>query len=718
HKYDPISQKEYFQLFAFFNNTDELGTAVYGPDQTPGPALLLMEDSTRAHLDSIRAYLTQLEQEQARVGKQALVESKQVPDQADIQQRLDQKLLAHYDFERLIQVGEKGYETREVRGREQAITYGKAPTIKANGYTGKAFFVQEYQTATGPEKLGWFDRTDPFSLQFAIYPDTLYEEAYFLWHCEERRLGLKGYSFALDSNRLRLYLAHSWPQNAIDLTTEVALPEKTWTHVTMTYDGSSKAAGIHLYLDGKAVEVSVARDHLYKSILFEPNIHTYGFRNLRFGYQGREQVMTNGGLDELKVYQGALTPLEVAVSLELPLENVPPSPSDVLRDDPTFVAQNTSLQQARAEENALLSQIPEIMVMGDLPEARPTFLLNRGAYDQPGEEVFPGTPERILPFDESLPQNRLGLAQWLFDPEHPLTARVYVNRIWMMHLGRGIVETAEDFGSQGSLPSHPELLDWLAHDFMSHGWDIKRLHKQIMRSATYQQSSVVRPEDLETDPENVWLARGASFRLPAEMIRDNALAISGLLEAEIGGPAAYPYQPKGLWGALTTKPWAYRYPHDQSESIHRRSLYTVWKRQAPPPAMQIFDLANRDACTVRRTVTNTPLQALTLLNDPQFVEASRKLAERVMLELGEPARQLERVFTLCTSRSPDAEELRLLEAFYAQERKRFAQNPAKADAYLSMGSSPRHADLPAGEVAALAVVSNAILNTDEALNRR
>jgi len=357
--------------------------------------------------------------------------------------------------------------------------------------------------------------------------------------------------------------------------------------------------------------------------------------------------------------------------------------------------------------------------MGDRKEPRPTYILDRGMYDARTQEVQPGVPESVLAYDESLPQNRWGLTQWLFDEDNPLTSRVFVNRIWQMHFGTGLVETAEDFGNQGALPSHPELLDWLAVTFRESGWDIKTLHKLIVMSATYRQSSVVTPELEEKDSENILLARGPRFRLPAEMIRDNALAISGLLVDSVGGPSVYPYQPAGLWDELSNKGWRYQYLQEPGDGLYRRSLYTIWKRTAPPPSMLIFDAPERGVCTVRRRTTSTPLQALVLLNDPQFLEASRVLAERLIKENQQDAtQQLEKAFRLITGRSPEEPEISMLTEFYVKEVKRFEDDPQDAIDYLSIGEAERDNTLPTVQVAALATVSNAIMNTNEAYTRQ
>ena len=353
------------------------------------------------------------------------------------------------------------------------------------------------------------------------------------------------------------------------------------------------------------------------------------------------------------------------------------------------------------------------MVMEDLPEPRPTYLLERGVYNARGKQVFAGMPNQVLPFDKDLPPNRLGLVKWLFDRDNPLTARVFVNRIWQIFFGRGIVPTSEDFGSQAELPSHPELLDWLAVTFMETGWDLKKMHKIIAMSATYRQSSAFTDELKEKDPENILLARGPRYRLPAEMIRDNVLAISGLLVDKVGGASVYPYQPEGLWDEVSNKPWRYKYLQQPGEGLYRRSLYTIWKRTVPPPSMLIFDVPERSFCTVRRKTTNTPLQALVLLNDAQYVEASRMLAQRIIKEeTGEPDNQLEKAFRMTSGRFPDNTEMSLLKELYEVELERFTNKPGDALAYLEVGDLDWDRSLDPAKLAALAVVVNASINTD------
>jgi len=362
-----------------------------------------------------------------------------------------------------------------------------------------------------------------------------------------------------------------------------------------------------------------------------------------------------------------------------------------------------------------------VSVMGERDEVRPTFVLNRGAYDAPGERVYPGTPESILSFDSTrFSADRQGLAAWAFSPENPLTARVFVNQLWAMVFGRGIVATVADFGNQGELPSHPELLDWLAVDFREHGWDIKRLMKQIVMSATYRQSSRITKMHQQLDPDNRYLARSSRLRLPAEFVRDVVLASSGLLNREVGGPSIKPYQPEGIWevtssgrGALTN------YLQDHGPDLYRRGMYIFIKLTVPPPNMLIFDASNRDMCEVTRQRTNTPLQALVMLNDPVVLEASRVLAGRLLEDNPGvvPAEHIRRAFRRILGREASDKELASLEAYYADELKRFRNAPSAAQHFIAVGEAARPETIPVVEHAALMAVVHALYNLEETITR-
>lgn len=357
-----------------------------------------------------------------------------------------------------------------------------------------------------------------------------------------------------------------------------------------------------------------------------------------------------------------------------------------------------------------------VSVMGELDTIRPSFVLHRGEYDAPGEKAEPATPVSILPFDKSYPNNRLGLAKWLFDPKHPLTARVYVNLLWQEFFGRGLVKTSGDFGMQGDLPSHPALLDWLAVDFREHNWDIKRLVKLMVTTATYRQSAIVSREKLAKDPENIYLSRGPRYRIHAEFIRDLVLSSSGLLNSEIGGPSVKPYQPAGLWeGATSGRGLLSIYKQDRGAALYRRGMYTLIKRTVPPPALSIFDASNRDICEVKRLRTNTPLQALVMLNDPTVLEAARVLATKLQQESNAPEAKIRQAFRRIVCRNPDAKEIEVLVNYYQQERTTMDKSTAQKMIRVGESPLPQQADML--EIASLMRVITAIYNLEETITK-
>jgi hypothetical protein len=360
------------------------------------------------------------------------------------------------------------------------------------------------------------------------------------------------------------------------------------------------------------------------------------------------------------------------------------------------------------------------MVMRDAGKPRETFVLDRGQYDQPKEKVEPNVPNSLPPLPEGAPRNRLALARWLVDPANPLTARVIVNRDWQRYFGTGLVKTVEDFGVQAEWPSHPELLDWLATEFVRSGWDVKHIQRLIVTSATYRQASRITPELLQRDPENRLLARGPRVRLSAEQIRDSALAASGLLSAKMGGPSVNPYQPGGIWTELNDrKGYSMTFVQSHGEDLYRRSLYTFWKRTVPPPAMQTFDAPEREYCVVRRLNTNTPLQALVLLNDIQIVEAARKLAERMLTEGGETLdARLKYGFRLATARGASEKELAVLRRAWQEQRAEFEKDPEAARRWLKVGESPVNDTLNVMDLATCAHVARLILNLDETITKQ
>ncbi|MGB0656663.1 MAG: DUF1553 domain-containing protein, partial [Flavobacteriaceae bacterium] len=450
-------------------------------------------------------------------------------------------------------------------------------------------------------------------------------------------------------------------------------------------------------------------------------------RNLIIGksYEGStgDYGLFTGKLDELKFFRGVLTPFEIQ---SIYSENSKQKEdiewsvvqNHLIEKDPKILQLKKELKDNREQYLKNYAPIPEIMVMREMEQSRPTYLYNRGNYSEPLYTVEPKVPDILPAMDESFPKNRLGLSQWLFDPKNPLTARVAVNRYWQLIFGKGLVATPNDFGVQGQLPSHPELLDWLATSF-SEDWDLNALIKKMVMSKTYQQQSVSNPTLEQKDPNNLLMGRANSFRLPAEIIRDNALKVSGLLNPKVGGESVRPYQPKGLWKEKNNfSTFLLEYQESQGKDLYRRGLYTFIRRTSPPPNMLTFDATSREVCTVKREVTSTPLQALVLLNDPQFFEASRIFAERIIKSKDTLEEQITYGFRLATSRYPKEQELNILVDMYNSQYRYYRQNRDKAYQVLSVGKKPRDMNLYSVKTAAMTIVANTLLNHNETYTRR
>ena len=515
-------------------------------------------------------------------------------------------------------------------------------------------------------------------------------------------------------------MAHTWPDNAIQEVADINIPREEWIHVMMTHDGSGKAKGLRLFMQGKEVETILVKDNLYKDILFYKTSMTDPEPGLKIGARMRGKGFKEGLVDELEIYDRALSPPEILKLAEGDW-SVLSSSEKTAASWEYYLSENREYRQwlkeltgLRQILNTTVEAVEEVMVMKDREIKRPTFVLTRGLYDAHTEEVSPGTPEAILPYPEELPKNRTGLAQWLISGENPLTARVTVNRYWQQYFGKGIVTTADDFGNQGALPSNPQLLDWLATEFIHSGWDVKAMQKLIVMSATYRQSSIADENKRAADPNNTWLSRGPASRLSAEMLRDNALAASGLLVRKIGGPSVKPYQPDGLWEVNGAT-----YVPDTGENLYRRSMYTLWKRTVPPPTMNVFDAPSRSYCVVNRQKTNTPLQALTLINDPQFIEASRALAEKAM-ELSENTGEkiIHHLFAALTGRYPDEKEEALLSEMYQEYYRSFSEFPDKMTGLLTTGEHTIRNKEQNTSVAAYALVANTVMNMDATIMKR
>ncbi len=706
HKYDPISQRDYYSLAAFFNNIDESGLYSHFTAATPTPTLLRWEGDTKARHAELKRQLAQAEERLAIIAQEARARfaatSSQPPLPAPV---------AHYTLDAIVD------NRTPDRMSTNAASLSEGPEISP-GKRGQSFRFSGDNSVTVPV-AGQFKRTQPFSFDLWLRPTEQRDRAVILHYSQAwTDSGSRGYELVLDHGRPFFALIHFWPGNALAVRAKDPLPLNDWSEITVTYDGSSRASGVRLYRNGLPLETEVVRDRLTRDIQHRGAWGDSGEGSIRLSLAARfrDRGFRNGEIDELQVFNTCLTPGEVKTlagySAGEDLEDA--FQAYLARKDVAYQEAFAAVQKLRDAENDLVGTAREIMVMTEMPVRRPTFVLKRGAYDSPADPVEPNAPERILPFPSDLPRNRLGFARWVTDPRNPLTSRVAVNRVWKQHFGRGLVGTLNDFGAQGQLPDNPQLLDWLAGEFIRSGWDLKALHKRIVMSATYQQSSEGTPESVAKDPENRLLSRGPKHRLGAEQIRDQALAVSGLLSPEIGGRSVKPYQPPGVWEEAGT---GKSYSQDHGDKLYRRSLYTFWRRTAPPPSMLSFDAVTREVCTANREVTSTPLQSLVLLNDTQFLEAARVLAESLWRDPVADGR-IERAFQRVLGRVPKPSETRILRQLFEEQRAYFSQKPEEAAQLLKTGEKPVDPSLPPVDLAAATLMVSTLMNHDEFVMKR
>jgi hypothetical protein len=710
HKFDPITQRDYFSMFAFFNSIDESGLYSHFTSATPSPSLLLWPAEKKAQHDRVQARIAAAEAALEARSRTARPAFRAWTGATPVGTRVSPPgPIAHLDFNTVT-----GDTTPDRVGSVPAQLID-GPMLVPDGASNAALKFSGDNQVVLPGVRS-FSRTDPFSLSLRLKRTTRQDRAIVVHQSRAwSDAGSRGFELTLDHGRPFFGLIHFWPGNAIAVRARRPLPLNVWSRLVVTYDGSSRATGIRIYLDGMRLTTDVVRNHLYKDIGYGPAAGDRSTESHPFsvGARFRDSGFKDGLIDDLQVFDTCLTTTEVASPVRPDRRDAAAIEHFLARQDPPSVSARTELRRLREEENALVSATPEIMVMEELNRPRPAYVLKRGAYDTPGPMVPRDTPASLPAFPKDQPRNRLGLARWLTDRTNPLAARVAVNRIWRMHFGRGLVASQEDFGSQGRLPSHPALLDWLAARFMDTGWDVKALHTLIVTSETFRQSSRPATANAGRDPDNELLTRGPKLRLMAEQVRDSALAASGLLTPTLGGPSVKPYQPAGLWEQSGT---GKTYKQDTGPNLYRRSLYTFWRRTSPPPSMVTFDAVSREVCTAKRDATATPLQSLVLLNDPQFVEAARVIAERVLRQFprDDAARHRE-AFRSLIGRRPDDVESGILARMFSEQKDLYAADSGEALKLLGVGESARDAALPPADVAATAMVVSAIMNFDEFL---
>ncbi|MAT14833.1 MAG: hypothetical protein CMJ46_06130 [Planctomyces sp.] len=699
HKYDPVTQEEFYQLFAFYNSLTE--KAMDGNALLPPPTIKVPSAQDEQQLADLTALIEKLKKDKESL-YQDVAYTDPTPDAvAELPQSEEIVIVDDEPLADAVLLGNTGQTWNFVGAPDHPVFSGEKSLHRA----GDGMVQQYYEQDKSPITLRAGDR---FFVYVYLDPENPPEEVMLQVHTQENQWHHRAYwgankvDFGKDGTTQRLKLGE--------------LPAKgEWVRLEVAAAKIGLKAGA--VVDGLAMTQFGGSAYWDKlGILTYGDFQQEGYASQHVWEQIERTLDLSSSLPEdilaaIKVNPADRSPELATKVSHYYLENI----------NPTTRVQFQSVKEQIAAKTKELTDyennIPATLIMEDMAEPRQTHVLIRGEYDKHGEKVERAVPAALPPLPEGAPVNRLGLAKWLVDRSNPLTARVTVNRYWQKYFGTGLVKTTEDFGSQGEWPSHPELLDWLAVHFMESGWDVKAFQKLIVMSATYRQSSHVTSELHKRDPNNRLLARGPRFRLDAEMIRDNALKIGGLLNEEIGGPSVKPYQPDGLWKVVAyTSSNTANFTKDEGPALYRRSMYTFWKRTSPPPSMTTFDAPSRETCTVKRERTNTPLQALNLLNDTQFVEAARKFAERIMREGGSStADRVAFGYRWATSRFADEREISILSELYDMNLEEFKNDPSSAEQLLTVGDSPRDEELDPAELAAWTMVANTLLNLDETI---
>lgn len=711
HKYDPISQKEFYSFYSYFNNVPESGTGEERPVNHP-PFIKAPTDEQANRLADLETHKKQVDaQEAARIAANAgSAANWQLADLKGDDPALLRGLIARYRL-----------------AASPALAGGSAPSPRLVGNVGSdtgrgsGAVVTDGSDYVDLNAVGDFDTKDAFSYGAWINPAM---EGGSPLSKMDRNADYRGWDLFLNGAKPAVHLINKWPGNALKVIARTPLPLGQWSHVFVTYDGSAKPEGLKLYVNGKLAETDVEVNALTGTIR-TPVTAKIGTRTAGEGFKGK--------VEDVAIYGRTLKPNEVMelangdparVLLAVPAEKRTEAQKQEIvrlwseRNDPDYRKLSEEHTTLDRDLTAVNSQITTVMVMDEMPKPRDCYVLVRGQYDKHGDTVTAALPVAFPPLPKGAPNNRLGLAMWIASPDNPLTGRVAVNRFWEKFFGTGIVSTSEDFGTRADFPTHPDLLDWMATEFVRLKWDMKAMQKEIVTSATYRQSSKVSPDRARLDPENKLLSRGPRFRLTAESIRDQALAVCGLLKETVGGPSVRPYQPDGLWEETSVYGNLHNYQHDKGDNLYRRSLYTIWKRTAAPPTMTLFDAPGRETCRVRRSRTDTPLQALVLLNEVTFVEAARVLAQKMLEEGGPtPEKRIAYAYRRALCRPPSTTETRILANGLRKRLAAFRSNPDGAKKLLQTGDTLLDPKLDTAEQAAYTLTASVIMNLDEAITK-
>lgn len=717
HKFDPISQRDYYSLAAFFRNTTQKPKDGNVKDGN-GPILVLPGEKDRPRWTALPTEIattqTQLNENRKLAGDEFdrwLVTAKPEDLDKDVPAK---GIVAHLPL-----TEGTGSEVSDTCGPTKFKAAGLV-SWKPDGKIGPAP-VMKTDATFEIGNAGNFDEGQPFSYGAWVNVSKVGVSTAILARMDEKA-DYRGWDLYQSDHSYTVHIVSQWPDNALKISTrKPSIRPGVWQHVFVTYDGKGKAQGVNLYVDGVAQELKVEKDGLKGSIKTATPT--------RIGQRSHSKVFVDGSVQDVCIYDRQLTVPEVQTiskvgPLRLMLAAAKRGPKQkealfehyLLTRHAGYQSANQKFGVLDAEQTAIKARSPLTHIQEEKMDTQPMAnILMRGQYDQVGEAVEAAVPVALGKLKPDVPKNRLGLAQWLVSEDNTLTSRVTVNRMWQELFGRGIVVTSEDFGIMGSAPTHPELLDWLAVEFRESGWDVKRFYKMLVTSAAYRQAAIITPEKIEKDRDNLLLSRGPRFRMDAEMIRDYALAASSSLSPKMGGPGTLPYQPENVWevvGMGTEK-----YVQDKGENLYRRTLYNFWKRMAPPANMDVFNAPSREVSCVRRDRTNTPLQALVVMNDPQFIEASRNLAQRVIKTGGDEVAKLNQIAQRLLCRPLKAQEISILQSGLHDLYAHYQSNPEDAKALITVGETKPDEKLPASELAAWTMVSSQVMNLDEVLNK-
>ena len=718
HKFDPISQRDYYSLAAFFRNTTQKPKDGNVKDGN-GPILVLPEDKDRPRWQALPAEIATIKTKLNENRKLATGEFDQWLTSAkpeDLDKDVPAKgMVAHVPLNEGVGsevIGtcgatKKFKATGEVSWKPDG-KIGPAPVMKTNG----TFEIGD---------VGNFEKDQAFSYGAWVRAGKVGMSGGILARMDEKG-GYRGWDLYQNDRTYSVHIVNTWPDDALKVSTKKpSIRPGVWQHVFVTYDGKGKAQGVKMYIDGVAQELKIDNNDLKGSI--KTTTPT------RIGQRSHVQVFHEGSVQDVRIYDRFLSATEIQTiskvgPLRLMLASAKRGPKQkealfehyLVTRHAGYQSANQTSVKLEAELAAIKARSPLTHIQEEKMDTPPMAnILMRGQYDQVGEAVDAAVPVALGKLRPEAPKNRLGLARWLVSEENTLTARVTVNRMWQELFGRGIVVTSEDFGIMGTAPTHPELLDWLAVEFRESGWDVKRFYKMLVTSAAYRQATIITPEKIEKDRDNAFLSRGPRFRMDAEMIRDYALAASSSLSPKMGGPGTLPYQPENVWevvGMGTEK-----YVQDKGENLYRRTLYNFWKRMAPPANMDVFNAPSREVSCVRRDRTNTPLQALVVMNDPQFIEASRNLAQQAIKTGGDDAQKLATISQRLLCRPLRPQESAILQASLKDLRDHYQATPEDAQALIVVGETKPDEKLAPAELAAWTMVSSQVMNLDEVLNK-